>query len=90
MELKQIEQVVSKAFDKLSPTLVEAVTKNGYFITNVVSDELPIKVNGIYRPPPEMVIIDCQKEMTFDPKDFVEHSMRLYGMFRSVERWYKC
>ena len=89
MEL-DIEKVVSKALDKLSNDLVKAVVTNGYFVTNVVGDNIPVRINGIYRPPDEHVIIDCEKQMTFDKDEFLNHSMKLYRFFESIEKWYKC
>ena len=90
---EEIDGVVASAFKRLSPKIVDACIKNNYFVTQVVLDnQVPVKVNGVFRvPEPEYyVMIDLTKQFTYNKKEFIEHSQRLFNLFNDIERWYEC
>ncbi len=83
---EQVSKIVANAMTKLSPTLLKAVADGKYFVT-AVNDQ--VMKEGIITLE-TFVMIDCEKQVTFDAQEFYAHSMYLYNQFKNIPKWYEC
>ncbi len=76
-----IDRIIENAIEDLVqdfPGLVASITCEGSFITRIKDSS-----GALY------TIVDFEESMTYDPKEFHEHSQRLYELFANIPRWYK-
>jgi len=91
--MNEINNIISKALENLSESMAVSCISKNYFVTRVQEEQtIPIKLNGIYRvqESPLYVIIDLTRPQTLDPKDFMNHSQKLYNLFFTIDKWHKC